>query len=235
MWISLWAENDLVGKLARAAAAEPADLYIAHSLPGLAAAGYAAKVHGAALGFDAEDSHVDELPDVPACRGRRQARERIERSYLPRCRHLTAASPGIAAALRRRYQVEPVTILNVFPLSEAPPAPVTPESLSKGGRPTLYWFSQTIGPGRGLEPLLDALSLMRIPVDLHLRGILATGYAATLKGRAGQRGFSGVLHFHDQASPNQMAVLAAGHDLGLALELCEPPNRGICLTNKIFT
>jgi hypothetical protein len=32
-----------------------------------------------------------------------------------------------------------------------------------------------------------------------------------------------------------MVRIAAGYDLGLALELTEPPNRSICLTNKAFT
>ena len=32
-----------------------------------------------------------------------------------------------------------------------------------------------------------------------------------------------------------MVRIAAGHDLGLALELTDPPNRAICLTNKAFT
>jgi hypothetical protein len=32
-----------------------------------------------------------------------------------------------------------------------------------------------------------------------------------------------------------MAKLAANYDLGLSLEITEPQNRAICLTNKIFT
>jgi hypothetical protein len=230
-----WAESQIIGRLARAASAEPAHLYIGHYLQGLAAAARAARTHGAALGFDAEDSHVDELPPVPAWRGRRAARELIERTFLQRCQHLTAAAPLIAEALRSRYGVEPVSVLNVFPLKEAPEAPRDPPSLSGLGPPTLYWFSQTIGPGRGLEPVVDALGRMRTPAHLHLRGNPARGYAEVIRERARQAGVEGRLHLEPPANPAEMARLSAPHDIGLALELNEPPHRAICLTNKVFT
>lgn len=230
-----WSESQLVGRLSRAAAAEPADLYIGHYLPGLVAASRAAYVHGAALGFDAEDSHVDELPEVPHWRGRRAARHLIERTLLPRCRHLTAAAPMIADALQCRYGVNAVSVLNVFPLKEAPEAPGDPPSFNGQGPASLYWFSQTIGAGRGLEAIVDAIGRMRTPVHLHLRGNPSKGYADSLRARAAQLGLSDRLHFHEPAAPSQMARLASRHDLGLALELNEPPNRAICLTNKAFT
>jgi glycosyltransferase involved in cell wall biosynthesis len=228
-------ESQIVGRLARAAKAEPADLYIGHYLQGLVAAAAAARTHGAALGFDAEDSHVDELPDVPAWYGRRAARELIERTYLPRCRHLTAAAPLIAESLRTRYGVEALSVLNVFPLKEAPETPREPPSLSGQGPPSLYWFSQTVGPGRGLEPVIDALGHMRTPAHLYLRGNPASGYAEALHARAARAGVGDRLHLEPPADPARMARLAAEYDLGLALELTEPPNRAICLTNKAFT
>jgi hypothetical protein len=230
-----WAESQIIGRLARAAAAEPADLYIGHYLPGLAAAARAARVHHAVLGFDAEDSHVDELPAEPAWKGRRAARELIERTFLPQCRHLTAASPLIAEALKIRYGVDAVSVLNVFPLKEAPGVPCDPPSYSGQGAPTLYWFSQTIGPGRGLESVIDALGRMRSPANLHLRGNPAKGYADVLRGRAMQAGIGNRLHLHAPANPARMVCLASTHDLGLALELNEPHHRAICLTNKAFT
>jgi hypothetical protein len=230
-----WAESQIVGRLARAAAAEPADLYIGHYLQGLAAAARAARSQGAALGFDAEDSHVDELPPLPAWHGRRAARELIERTYLPRCRHLTAAAPLIADALRARYGVEVVSVLNVFPRKEAPESPCDPPSLAGHGPPTLYWFSQTIGSGRGLETVIDAMGRMRTPVHLYLRGNPARGYAEVLQNLAARAGLDGRVHVEAPAEPALMARLAAPHDIGLALELNEPPHRAICLTNKAFT
>jgi glycosyltransferase involved in cell wall biosynthesis len=233
--IALWAESDMIGALCAAAAQLPAEMYIGHYLPGLAAAAFAARRHGAKLGFDAEDSHVDELPDEPRFQGRRAARSSVERSYLSRCQQVTAASPLIAETLRRRYGVDPLVLLNVFPLSEAPETPQQTRYQRNEGPPTLYWFSQTIGPGRGLEPVMDALARMRCPAHLHLRGLVARGYHEVLQQLSSRLGLEGRIHLEDPAPPNQMARISASHDLGLALEQNQPTNRAICLTNKIFT
>jgi glycosyltransferase involved in cell wall biosynthesis len=230
-----WSESELAGRLARAAAAERADLYIGHYLPGLYAARTAARRHGTAYGFDAEDSHVDELPDTPAQASRRAARAAFEGRLLPGAAHLTAASPLIAEGYERRYGRRPLTVLNVFPLADAPPEPVVTPHLRTLGPPRLYWFSQTVGPGRGLESIVAALGRMRLPAELHLLGMPSGGYRAALDARADQSGARGRLIWHPPAGPNEMVRIAAGHDLGLALELTEPPNRAICLTNKAFT
>jgi glycosyltransferase involved in cell wall biosynthesis len=230
-----WAESELTGRLANAAAAEPADLYIGHYLPGLYAAWKAAHRHGTVFGFDAEDSHVDELPDRDEYQDRRTARESLERRLLGECRHLTAASPLISTAYERRYGKRPVTVLNVFPLSDAPSAPVTTLYLRGDGPPTLYWFSQTIGSGRGLEAIVAAMGRMKSPAVLHLLGIPANGYRDQLEAHANAQGVRGRIVWHPPAGPEEMVRIAAGYDLGLALELTEPPNRSICLTNKAFT
>lgn len=230
-----WAESELAGRLARAAAAEPADLYIGHYLPGLYAARTAARRYGTAYGFDAEDSHVDELVDTPANAGVRAAREWFERTLLPGASHITASSPQIAEVYRRRYGVEAVTVLNVFPLADAPPKPVATPYLRGDGPASLYWFSQTIGPGRGLEEVVAAMGRMAVPAVLHLRGIPAAGYRERLETHAAGQGAVGRIVWHPPAPPDDMVRLAAGHDLGLALERTDPPNRAICLTNKAFT
>lgn len=233
--IVAWAESELTGRLARVAAAEPADLYIGHYLPGLYAAWFAAKRHGTAYGFDIEDSHVDELPDDTANASRRAAREWFERTLLGGASHLTASSPLIADAYERRYDRRPAVVLNVFPLADAPSTPSSTPYLDGNGPPSMYWFSQTIGPGRGLEPVIAAMGRMSLPVVLHLRGIPAAGYQEQLTAQAVTHGVADRVVWHSPAEPGEMVRLSAGYDLGLALELTEPPNRYICLTNKAFT
>jgi glycosyltransferase involved in cell wall biosynthesis len=222
--------SHLSHRIAEAAVATSADMYIAHTLPALPAAAKAAKRHKAVLGFDAEDFHSGELdpavyPLEPVlC-------EAIESVYLSQCQHLTAASPGIALAYQARYGVQMITLLNVFPLSEAPvhPAP------AQQGLPKFYWFSQTLGPDRGLEAMVDVLAAMATPCELHLRGFASSGYRAALTGHAKKCGVEGCLHFLTAAPPDQMVKLAAGYSLGLSLEQSRPMNRDICLTNKAFT
>ncbi len=159
--------------------------------------------------------------------------EQIESTCLPRCSYVTASSPAIARAYATQYGIgEPTTILNVFPLSEAPAAPSAPRS---GNAHKLYWFSQTIGPGRGLEAIVPVLAAMQTPCELHLRGIEAPGFRQALLDIARRAGFRGNIHFHELAPAREMARLASEYDLGLSLELAIPRNRDLCLTNKIFT
>lgn len=229
--IARWAASPMSAALAQAAISHPADLYIAHNLAALPAAAIAARRHRARFGFDAEDFHVGELLDTPENQAEMVIRDRIERLLLPQCAHLTAASPGIAQAYADRYSVKMEPILNVFSLCEAPSKPKT----RLNSEPSLYWFSQTIGAGRGLESILAAMAKMRVSVRLHLRGIPANGYLDHLNQITEPLGIRDRVHVLPPASPTEMVKLAAEHDVGLSLELTSPPNRAICLTNKIFT
>ena len=230
-----WAHSPITGSLARAAAAQPADLYIAHSLAALPAAAWAARRHRAKLGFDAEDDHVGELEEMPENRSKIEIHRRIEVHYLRQCRHLTAASPGIARAYRERYGVKMTPILNVFPLSQAPAVAAAARPRDCGGRLSVYWFSQTIGPDRGLEPFINAMGKMRGIIVLSIRGSDFLGYSTHLKALAADAGVADAVNFLPSAPPDEMARLAAQHDVGLASELRTPPNHAICLSNKIFT
>lgn len=232
--VALHAHHAAIGQLAAAARRERADLYIGHCLAGLGAAGLAARATGAGLGFDAEDFHPAETTPAETDPVEIASIRRIESAFLPLCRHFTAASPLIGEAYAARYAVpQPLTLLNVFPLREAPLAPVSPER--PGGHSLLYWFSQTVGASRGLEELVATLGLLRTPVALRLRGLPAPGFPDALRTLARSAGFAGTIEFADIGPPSEMARLAATADLGLSLEQSRPLNRDLCLTNKIFT
>lgn len=234
--LASWANHPLSHALGVAAAGQPADLYLAHNLAALPAAARAARRHRARLGFDAEDFHCGELEDTPANAVELTARAVIERDLLPRCRHLTAASPGIARHYEQRYGVRMETILNVFPLSEAPSDPVAGYR-ARGEEPSLYWFSQTVGAQRGLEPIVRAMGRMKERAFLRLRGHPVSGYLDALRTLARQSGGDDLarrIELLPIAPPAEMARLAAGHDVGLATEQNQPVNRAICLPNKIF-
>src|SRR5262249_12771998 len=229
---AIWAQSAVIQKLSRAAAAEPADLYIGHCLDALPAVVWAARRHGSKFGFDVEDDHSGELDGVPENQLEIAIRQNVEARFLPQCRHLTSSSPSIARVYRERYGVTMTPILNVFPLSQAPPGP----SKGPNGRVlSVYWFSQTIGPGRGLEPVIEAMGMIKGKVRLSIRGSDFLGYSAHLKMLAHKVGIADAISFLPSAPPDQMARLAAQHDVGLASELSTPPNRAISLTNKIFT
>ena len=221
--------------LRRAALEVPADIYIGHYTAGLAAAASVARRRGAMLAFDAEDFHPGEGIGGPGESFRMKLIETFEEATLPFCAYVTAASPMIGAAYARRYGVAPVTVLNVFPLDMAPvPAPVrAPTGKLESLR--AYWFSQTIGPDRGLQAFLRAIPRAKTRLSIDIRGGDQWGHGDGLMSLARDLGIGDRVTILPKAPPDQMAVLAADYDIGLSLESDTPENRRLCLGNKIFT
>src|SRR5262249_16563749 len=98
-----------------------------------------------------------------------------------------------------------------------------------------YWFSQTIGPGRGLEDAVLALGRAGGRAELALRGRPQTGYLESLEALARAQAPQIRLVHQTPAPPDAMIDLARGYDVGLALEQMTPRNRQLCVTNKAFT
>lgn len=216
-----------VSALRQAASEVPADLYIAHYVAGLSAAAAAARRRGAMLGFDAEDYHAGEGTPFHMSMVRT-----IERALLPDCRHVTAAAPLIGKAYAAECRVEPTTVLNVFPLAMAPaqPRPAAMQDTFKA-----YWFSQTVGLDRGLQPFIQAMARTRTHVTLDIRGGNRWGHGERLVELARGLGIGDRVNLLPMAPPEEMVRLAAAYDIGLSLETDVSENRRLCLTNKIFT
>lgn len=228
------AHAPIVRDLVAAARNADADLFVAHYVAALPAAARAAAHHGSAYSFDAEDFHLGDLPDTPEHALERQIIRAIEARYLPGAAYVTAASPLIAEEYATNYAIPlPTVILNVFPKTNAPVAP-TPAGWTKPG-PSLYWFSQTIGPGRGLETALEAIARAECRPHLYLRGAPAEGYDTHLRSLAERAGVGDRLHILGLVAPDELERINAGYDLGYVGELAETRNRQIALTNKVFS
>jgi glycosyltransferase involved in cell wall biosynthesis len=204
-----------------------ADLYIAHNLGALPVAVLAAKKTNVKCGFDAEDFHRNEGSDDA---GSYEVRLKtlIEEKYIPQLDHMTAASPLIAEKYSSIFKREVNTILNVFPKTHQPKINNnTTEPLK------LFWFSQTVGPNRGLESVVEGMVKSGLHIEMHLLGKASDDYDQLLNGLIKNTLCS--LHFHKPIFPDEIFSLAAQFDIGVASETHIPLNRNICLTNKIFT
>lgn len=208
-----------------------ADLYIGHCLASLPAVVHAARRHNAKVGFDAEDYHCAELEDKGDNTLINSLSKYIEDQYIPGLDHFTTASPLMADAYEKRFGIRPSTILNVFPLSEIPASNTGLSKVSE--KLSFYWFSQTIGPGRGLEEIIAVLSALRRPVILDLRGHISSDYRSSLENLSCRALVE--TRFLSPDAPQKMVKLAQGYTAGLSLESSTPFNRDICLTNKAFT
>ena len=228
------AHGPIVRDLNAAAQAVHADLYIAHYIAALPAAARAAARHNARYAFDAEDFHLGDMPDIPSNALEKQIIREIEERYLPGTAYVTAASPLIAEAYVDAYRIpKPKVILNVFPKKNAPAAPTQCGSAKPS--PSVYWFSQTIGPGRGLEIAIEAIAHAKSSPHLHLRGNAAAGYQDHLHELALHHGVDHRLHFLDPAPPDDLERLGTQYDLGYSGETGFSANNLRALSNKIFS
>jgi glycosyltransferase involved in cell wall biosynthesis len=229
MGIAVRAYSRAHDELVRAVVFDRADFVYGGTTGALAAVAEGAAAIGVPYGIDLEDLHSGEHHGAEGEHVHRLA-ERIERGVIDGARFVTASSPMISAAYAAKYSVQPVTIHNTFSIA-------TPRSGAdvSAGPLRLYWFSQTIGPGRGLEDAIAAAGRTGGPVELHLRGRAAPDYFAALQRLQRDVAPALTLAQHDPAPPDDMVSLAHGYDAGLS---CEEPtvlNHRLCLGNKIFT
>lgn len=228
---SKWAISRGSYWLLKEAKKHPASLFIGHNLGALPACVYAARYHQAKSGFDAEDFHRNETTDYIDSKDYR-IKSAIESKYFRYLNYLTVASPLIGEKYKMLFPyLYPQTILNVFDSSLR-----GKRTAEVGGILKLFWFSQTIGEGRGLENVIKALALLEIPVQLHLLG----NCTAEIKNHFINLAIKATVNtdnifFHSPIPADEIVDFASQFDIGLATEMSMPLNRDICLTNKIFT
>ena len=217
-------------ELVRAIAADPGDLIYGGTTGALAAIAEAAQRTRTPYGVDLEDFHSSETSGADAPLVDALAR-RVERAVLPGAAFVTAGSEAIAGAYHTRDGVDATVIHNTFTLPSRAPG----VSRVDPGRLRVYWFSQTIGGGRGLEDAVLALGRSGAAAHLALRGRAHAGYLEALTALAASHAPRVEIVHLEPAPPDAMVDLARGYDVGLALEQMTPRNRQLCLTNKAFT
>jgi glycosyltransferase involved in cell wall biosynthesis len=217
-------------ELVRAIAADPGDLIYGGTTGALAAIAEAARRSHTPYGVDLEDFHSGETSGTDA-RLVDGLSARVERDVMNGAAFVTTSSDAIAAEYRGRDGVRATVINNTFPL----PLRAPDVSRLDAARLRLYWFSQTIGPGRGLEDAIGALGRTGVSAHLALRGRPQTGYLAALTALAAVQAPRVELVHLPPAAPDAMVDCARGYDVGLALEQMSPRNRQLCLPNKAFT
>ncbi|MBW7895541.1 MAG: glycosyltransferase [Opitutaceae bacterium] len=215
------------GPLLRAAMKIPTDLVIAHNEIAHWAGGKLMTL-GRRVAADIEDWHSEDLlPDDRKGRPLKLLR-RQESALLHQAAYVSTTSHALADALHAAYGGRrPKVITNSFPLP-ALPKPATDEA-----PPAFFWFSQTTGPGRGLESFLAAYARVAAPSRLILLGEVRGGYDQYLLGPLPESHRTRV-SFMPLVSPQALPEFIARHDIGLALEQASIRNRDLTITNKIL-
>lgn len=226
-WKTVSSTSRVTSYLITAARKTKADLYIAHNIGALPAATAGAKKWKTKAGFDAEDFHRGDFKEWES--RQKQHVINIEDMFIPLCNYLTAGSPLIGAAYEKLYIGKCfLPVNNVFSKRFL-------QSIISGNSNvlSLFWFSQTVGPYRGIEAVVHAMNLLppSINVELYLLGQLSAGFDKVLLDIS----YSKKIHFLPPSSPNEVFAISARYDIGLSIEIPYCNNKDFCLANKMFT
>ncbi|MEO8198257.1 MAG: glycosyl transferase family 1 [Thermoanaerobaculia bacterium] len=219
--------------LARAAASIPANLFIAHSEPALLAA-RALGARGRNVGVDMEDWFSEDL--LPKSRSSRPVAllRDAERDLLRGGVYSTCPSAAMSGALATEFDcLPPEVIYNAFPWHERASLDQALLDRPNRDRPSIHWYSQTLGSGRGLEELLASLSFIEAPAELYLRGVPAAGFEPWLWERIPPSWRERVVLLPLVQNDSLLSRIAE-HDIGFAGERTDVRSRDLTVTNKIL-
>ena len=210
-----------------------ADLTMVHSEVGLWV-GTQLLREGRRVGVDFEDWFSQDLP-LADRKGRPVAAlQALERQLLRDAHCCLTTSQALAEALARDAGTSrvPTVVPNCFPAAMRVNAMSGARDAKPKGVVSFHWFSQTIGPGRGLETLALALPLLKGEWQATLRGALR-GYKGWFD-RTFPAAVRTRIHLLDPVPNKELLARTMSHDVGLALEVPYCPNKELTASNKIF-
>ncbi len=217
----------------KAARQANADLTIVHSETGLWV-GNQLIDQGFQVGVDFEDWFSEDLLNCV-----RQSRpiaklKFLENRLLQECKYCVTTSNAMAQAMAKVYQApKPTVIYNTFSSAEQEQIDGEKRDRQNLNLPSLHWFSQTIGPGRGLETLFQALPNLKTPVEIHLRGHYPQSSRQWLEAMTPNH-WCDRIFIHPTVLNTELLSRIAEHDIGLALETTNIVNRNLTVSNKLF-
>lgn len=214
------------GRYVDTALKQHADLYICHQETGLYA-GVELIGKGKQVAFDFEDWYSEDLSEEARLERPIGLLKKLEKAALQKGAFCFTTSDAMAGKLAETYNAPiPATLYNTFDVDDS--LLVLPKSYTAPVK--LFWFSQTIGPGRGLEEFIRLMSQIETRLELHLLGAVSESYKNELSDIQDTH----PILFHPLVSNEKLPAKIAEFDVGLALELDKPLNRDHTVTNKFF-
>ena len=204
-----------------------ADWYIAHTQGALPIAAKAASYNNSKLGFDCEDLLSENGIDPP------DIVNKIEEEYIKKCQYISTPSKEISKFLAEKYSlIDPTELYNVFPLNLAS-GMREPKNRPNNKIIKVHWMSQVIGPHRGIQLAIQAISEAGGGFDLYLRGSIDSVFKNELTDFAQNNNVK--VYFLPQIKHDDVIKSMENYDIGLATETGLDSNFSKTITNKIFS
>lgn len=189
---------------------------------------------GQRVGVDFEDWYSEDLLPVTRTTRLIQRVKDLERRLARDCVYSVTTSKVMAEAIAAEYQVAtPKVVYNVFPLADYASGDRKCKDRTNRDSPSVHWFSQTIGPGRGLELLFSATERVTLPFEIHLRGNISEDSLKWFDSIVPPK-LAGRVFVHNTVPNDELLSRIAEHDIGLALETSDTRSRNLTITNKLL-
>jgi hypothetical protein len=217
----------------RKAIATKSDYFIGHLEAGLCTC---LMIHrdGYRVGFDIEDWISEDL--TAEARNLRPIKliHSLEKSVLSISKHLTCPSLAMGSRIQSEYHCKiPTVVYNTFEWASRQRMDGRLQDRRCVDIPSIHWFSQTVGHGRGLEDLFACLPLLKHSCEIHLRGTPVRGFEDWLRSRVPPAWQSRVF-VHKLVGNEELLSRISEHDIGMALEMKYCRSRDLTVTNKIL-
>jgi glycosyltransferase involved in cell wall biosynthesis len=148
--------------------------------------------------------------------------------------YASCPSRVLSEALAKEYGGKPPIVLyNAFPWTDRNAIDGRYKDRRDTAIASICWYSQTLGPGRGIEDLVGAMPLLKYDAEIHLRGHSAPGMVDWIRGRIPERWRQRVF-FHPLVANEELLSRIAEHDIGFAGEIPYCRSRDLTVTNKIL-
>jgi glycosyltransferase involved in cell wall biosynthesis len=225
--------GDAVTLLLQRARTIEADLYIAHSEQGLHAA-WRLMRQGRRVGVDMEDWFSEDLsPQARQSRPLKLLRF-LETELLRHGAYASCPSRAMSAALAGACGGKPpVAVYNAFPWTDRQTFDGRRCDRRDPALRSIFWYSQTLGPGRGVEDLVAALPLLEGRAEVHLRGRAAVGFERWIRGQLPED-WQPRVFLHQLVANDELGSRLAEHDVGFAGERPDCRSRDLTVTNKML-
>ncbi len=242
---SQWQLGPTAAALTKAVKESDADLFVAHSEPALWAIAELLpsdvrrptsdiRTPQVRVGVDMEDWFSEDL--LPEARRHRPVKllKSLERGALGRGIYSTCTSRAMAEALAKEYGCDlPNVIYNAFPFSDRETIDGRIKDRRDRNIPSIHWYSQTLGFGRGIEDLIAALPFIEHDAEIHFRGKQASGFREWLQARL-PADWRHRVFTHELVSSEELLSRIAEHDIGFGGEQRYCKSRDLTVTNKIL-
>lgn len=189
---------------------------------------------GCRVGIDMEDWYSEDL--LPAAQEARPIGllRSLEGDLLRSAKCSSCPSQAMSETLGKEFECPPPTVIyNAFPWADRRSIDGKARDRLDHRVPSIHWYSQTLGNGRGLEDLVAALPHVKCKGEIHLRGNPMDGFEQWLATRVPVNWRKHVF-IHRQVANEELLSRVAEHDIGFAGEMKFCRSRDLTVTNKIL-